>query len=67
MKITIEEYDGCFSINLQPETLKDAAKIIRLQKNHVKEVSSISSVCRKDLAIYCSVVIGKRKVPMSEI
>jgi hypothetical protein len=67
MKIDLIEYNGCFSLDLIPETVGDAARILRLAKNGIKEVRGINAHALKSDEILCSVVIGKRRRPDSKI
>lgn len=67
MKVDIEEYEGCFSIDFTPETVEDAVMLVRLKTNGIKEVRSIYVHAHKDLSMSGSVVIGKRKQPDSRL
>lgn len=61
MIITFVEHDGCFGIDLQAETLQEAAQLVRLGMNRKAEIQHCSSSVFKDGAFYASVVFGKHK------
>ena len=61
MKVTVQEHSACFGIELTPETIAEAALLIRLGINATKDVRSVSATAHADGSIYGSVVIGKRK------
>ena len=67
MKAELNEYNGCFEIALTPETIEDAAKIIRMAINGTKEVRSVNAYAYSSNAISGAVVIGKRKQSTSTI
>ena len=61
MKVKVFEFDGCFSFDLFPESVEDAVILVRVKLNGIKEVRGIHVDCTKNLMMYGSVVIGKRK------
>ena len=67
MKVNVNEHGGCFSINLEPETIAEAALLIRLGINGTKEVRSLSAYASGDNTISACVVIGKHKKPSSQV
>jgi hypothetical protein len=67
MKVALDEYEGCFGIVLTPETLEDAAKILRMGMNGTKEVRNVSADVYPDNTLYGYVTIGKRKQPTSSV
>ena len=67
MKVNVEEYDGCFSIDFEPETISDTVMLVRMKLNGIKEVRNITAYAWKDGTITGSVVIGKRKQVRSNL
>ena len=67
MKVKVEEFDGCFSIDMEPETVAEAAILLRVAINGKKEVRGIYCSAYTDLTMSASVVIGKRKDTSSQI
>lgn len=67
MKITLQEYDGCFSFDMEAETLKDAALLVRMGINATKEIRFLSAIAPSDGDFRGIVVIGKRKRPTAEV
>lgn len=61
MKLEIHEYDGCFSYEIEPESMKDQVMLARLAKNATKELRSFSVFVQSDLTMCASLVVGKRK------
>lgn len=61
MKAKIAEYEGCFQIELDAETLEDAALIVRLGRNRTKELRSLNATASPSGGFVVSLVIGKRK------
>jgi hypothetical protein len=41
MKVQIEEYGAVFSFNFEPESIADAAMLVRLKLNGTKELKGI--------------------------
>jgi hypothetical protein len=52
---------------MAPENVKDAAALVRLKMNGIKEVRGIYAGCYEDGTISGSVVIGKRKQSDSSV
>ena len=71
MKVTVKEFDYCFSIDLYPENMEDTAVLSRFAMNSTKEVRSKSFyISRNSDGSYSQngyVVFGKRKQPKSRI
>lgn len=67
MKVELNEYGTCFEIALTPETLEDAAKLIRLGINGTREVRNVFAFASSDKTISGGVTIGKRKKPASKV
>ena len=61
MKVTMNEYESCFSINLEAETMEDASVLVRFGMNGTKELIHKGANSYKDGTFYGSVTIGKRK------
>lgn len=59
MKATIEEYEGCFSIDLQAETMEEAIKMARFGIGKLKNLKSSLVVFGQGSTAVLSVVIGK--------
>ena len=67
MKVKVEEFESCFGIDLEPENLEDATFLIRMGINATKEVRSVNACAEKNSGITGYVVLGKRKIPSSQI
>jgi hypothetical protein len=68
MKVAyFEEYDGCFSVGFEPETIEETAKLIRFKANATKDLRGIYFNAYKTHKIQASLVIGKRKRQTSSI
>ena len=62
MKVTWSEHDGCFAVDLEAETLEEAAQFVRFGINRTSELRGAYVYANaKDVAV--SIVIGKRKQP----
>lgn len=59
MKVTFQEFDECFSIDLHAEDLEECALLVRLGLNATKDLRSVTSYAYKDIS--SAIVIGKRK------
>jgi hypothetical protein len=60
MKVEVNEYEGCFAIDLEPENLEDAVFLIRMGMNATKEIRTIACYVSTS-CISGSVVLAKRK------
>lgn len=67
MKVTVSEYEGCFGIEMQAETMEDAAFLMRLGMNRTSELRSAESYVGKSGSFDGCVVIGKRKQVTSTV
>lgn len=67
MKLTITEYNDDFTFDLTPETMAEAALLVRLGMNAIKTVKYVSTNANQDGAIYGSVAIAKSKRPVSQV
>jgi hypothetical protein len=61
MKVQIEEYGAVFSFNFEPESIADAAMLVRLKLNGTKELKGIWVTAHEKGTIEGSISIGKRK------
>ena len=61
MKFTMIEHEGCFSFEMEAETMQDAALLVRFGTNATTEIRSISTSACKDGSFNSYCVIGKRK------
>lgn len=66
MKITLNEYEGCFCFDLEAETLNDAALLVRFGRNATKEVRSAATSVGEanrdgNFPVTAYATIGKRK------
>lgn len=60
MKITLNEWDGCFCLDFEAENLADAAMLVRLGRNGTKEVRA-GNVSVQEKGVTGYITIGKRK------
>ena len=67
MKVNVYEFYGCFSFDLFPDSVEDAAMLVRMKLNGTKELRGIHVDCGKDSIMRGSVVIGKRKEVKSSL
>lgn len=67
MRITLTEMDGCFSFDLEAETIQDAALLTRFSVNRSKEVRHAEAIVTSTGGFEASVVIGKIKKSTSAI
>lgn len=67
MKVTINEYNGCFEISLEPENMEEQSKLIRLGMNRTKVLKSLSTNVWQDLKTNTHIVVGKSKMSSSTI
>lgn len=61
MKAEINEYDGCFSINLEPECMEEFSQLARMAMGHTKEVRGITTHFFRDGTGFFDCSIGKKK------
>ena len=61
MQVKFYEYDGCFGIDLTPETGEEIIQLVRLGLNKTKELSGIYVNAYRDKTLSASIVIGKKK------
>jgi len=67
MKIELYEFDDCFDISLEAETVEEAARIIRMGMNSKKDLNYVIASAFDDQTIFGSISIGKRKRGHSEV
>ena len=67
MKVEVLEYEGCFSISISPETMAEAARLVRFGLNATKEVRSVDTIAYSDGTFSSHVVFGKRRNPLSGV
>lgn len=67
MKVVLKEYDGYFLIDLLPETIADAALLMRFGMNSTSDASSISTYASANRKIETSVSFRKRKRVASKV
>lgn len=61
MKVEFNAHDECFTIDLSPETVADAAALVRFGINATKELIDVSTIAYRDGTFTSFVQIGKRK------
>lgn len=67
MKIQFAEYEGCFSFDLEAETMQEAALLTRFSMNRSKEVRHAESIVTSAGGFEAFVTIGKIKKTTSAI
>lgn len=61
MKVTFEEFEGCFSIDLGAENMEEAAKLVRFGMNRRNEVHSCHANITKGGGFSAEIVFGKSR------
>jgi hypothetical protein len=67
MKAIPHELEGCFSVELEAETLEDASWLVRLKTNYTKELRSVSAFVSESGRFSGTIVVGKSKNPVNSI
>jgi hypothetical protein len=68
MQVNFIEYEGCFSIEMTPETPKETIELVRLGINKTKEVRGVYVTAFKGSdKVIASVILGKQKRSSNEI
>jgi hypothetical protein len=67
MKITCNEFDGCFGFFLDAENMKDAAFLVRFGTNYTIDIRNAGSSAVQDGSFKGWITLGKRKNPASSI
>lgn len=66
MLVNMQEFGGCFDVELTAETVEEAALLVRFGLNRTKEVRSAEAYATSG-QITGSIVLGKRKEAKSRI
>lgn len=61
MKAKLDEYEGCFSVTLEPETMEEMARLVRFGMNRTSDLRSASVQAYSDGTVYGRITIGKSK------
>ena len=61
MKVTVNEHQGCFGIDLAPETMAEAALLVRLGVNATAEIRTCSTKAYNDGTFGFDLVLGKHR------
>lgn len=61
MKLNLIEHEGCFEVNMEAETLADAAQIVRFGSGALQKINSLGATAYKDGAVSGHLVIAKSK------
>jgi hypothetical protein len=61
MKAAVCEFDGCFSIELRPETLEEVTMLSRMKMNCKKEIRTMETSFRKDGSVETYIVFPRAK------
>jgi hypothetical protein len=61
MKATLVEEAGCFGINFLPETMADAALLVRFGTNATNEIRSLATCANGDGTFNTFIVFGKHR------
>jgi len=61
MKATMHDHDEQFSIELEPETIAEAAMLVRFGLNVTKEVKCADTIAYRDGTFLTWIAVGKRK------
>lgn len=67
MKIQITEHEGCFGLDITPESMAEAALLTRLALNATKEVRSLDTTAAGSGDFNTWIVFGKRRRPTSSV
>ena len=60
MKVTFSEFDDTFHMDFEPETLEEAATLVRFGMNATKNIENLSTVAMTK-ALSANLVISKSK------
>ena len=61
MKITMQEYDDCFSFEMDAETVADAALLTRYATNVTNKIRSTGAYANNNGTLNGHLVVGKRQ------
>lgn len=67
MKTEITENSGCYFMELVPETMVEAAMLVRMSINSTKELRGLTTHAMSDGTFCSQIAIGIRKTTSSEI
>jgi len=67
MKANIEEYNGCFSIDLEAETKEETVQIVRMSLSHTKQLRGVCASFSRDGECWLSCTVGKKQKAVSSI
>lgn len=67
MKAKLIEHSSCFEILLNPETMEEAAQVIRFGINGKKELVRFSADAHRDFSISGYLLVGKRSRESSAV
>lgn len=67
MKVEINEYDHSFDFAFTPETIAEAALLVRMGMNANKDVVYVSTTVSRDGTIDGSLVLRKTKRPKVQV
>ena len=61
MKLKFDEYEGCFSIELEAESLADAAFLVRMGMNTTQEIRVCGTTVMQNGDFYGHLVLAKNR------
>jgi hypothetical protein len=61
VKVSVTEHEGCFEVELNPESIEDATLLVRMGLNVTKEVRTSMAYAPKNSTVSYTCVLGKRK------
>lgn len=67
MKAFLNEYEGCFSLDLTAETMAEAATLVRMGMNRKAELRRCVANARQDGTFDAYITFGKRRDANSDI
>lgn len=67
MKLIINEWDHVFEFDIQPETIAEAALLVRLAMNANKEVLYIGTCAHRDGTFSAGLTLRKAKRTASQV
>lgn len=67
MKAVLNEHGACFEIALEPETMDEAATIVRMGMNGTKDMHSVSASVYADKTVRGYLLFGQRKNSVSDV
>ena len=67
MKFNLIEHEGCFAIDMQAETIQDAATLVRLGMNTTRELRFLSANVSKEGSFTATAVFAKHRRANSDV